>query len=152
MRHPSVIMEKFDEIQALPLNDRYLSIWKTRLVEIVFEFTDLTEDLVDSILSQSDIAPIEERCYQKDLAFSFYRKSSRAEEATRDLARVIDLVHEEHEGRIIAGLALEAFKRNVTAEAFAEQKRAVEDADAFKERLSRWIEEAHDADTEARRA
>ncbi len=152
MRHPSVILSKFEEIQTLPLNDRYLNLWKTRLIDIIFEFSDLSEDIVDSILGESDVAPIERRCYQKDLAFSFYRKTSSPVEARRDLTFIIELMHEEHESRMAVNLAQEAFKATMTAESFADQQRAMLDANQFQERLSRWLEAAFDADEQARQA
>ncbi|WP_419807235.1 DNA primase [Sphingomonas sp.] len=152
MRHPSVILSHYEDIRLLPIVDRYQTVWRTRLVDIIFDFNDLSEDLVDSILSESDIAPIERRCYQKHLAFSFYRRSSSSSDAIRDLVRIIELLNEEHESRIAANLAHEVFKATMTEQAFAEQQRSRDDAAQFQQRLSQWLEAVHDADDAARRA
>ena len=152
MRHPTVLSDKYEDISFLPITDRYLIQWRTRLLDIFFDIKDLSESLIDEILAESDIAPIELRCYQKDLAFSFYRKSSRPEEARRDLSQIIELLIDEHENKKAVRLAQQTFLQTMTAENFAQQQRVMQDAVEFGERLSRWREAARDADEEARSA
>jgi DNA primase len=145
MRHPRVLHSYFDEIFQLKFNDRYLNDWKLELLELPQKYNELTEDLVEQIIAQTKVAPIDLRNYEKDLAFSFYRKSSDPLMAEADLKKVLDLLNEEYEAKIALDLARQAFVAETTEERFAEQTRCQLAAIANQTSLVEWLERAAEA-------
>ena len=145
MRHPSVIASTMEDLMRLRFVDRYLTDWRDHLLEAASDIRELTESIVDQIIDQTDVSPIELRCYSKDLAFSFYRRSSSAEEATADLKKVIEVVVDEQENSTALKLAIKAFNEDMTEARFQEQveyQKAVVEAGT---RLADWLEQARDA-------
>ncbi len=149
MRHPKVLVEYAVEVQDLRLHDRYLDRWKGRLTDIPFQYDNLTESLVDQIMAQTDVSPIDLRNYEKDLAFSFYRRSSEAVKAEADLKQVIDIMNEEEETRVALKLAQDNFTRDMTEQHFSTQTRWQRAAIAAKERLYDWLEQAREVEDAA---
>ena len=145
MRHPSVIKTHMEQIVHINMHDRYLEKWKSHIVDLGLEYAILSEDIVDQIISQTDVSPIEARNYERDLAYSFYRRSSPKDVAEQDLKKVIDIMYDEQETEISLTLSREAFQRDMTEEAFAIQSRCQHEAHAVKEALMDWLEQAQDA-------
>ena len=143
MRHPSVLMTHNDEIVHLSFGDRYLEQWKVYLTDLPHAYNELTESVVDQIIAQTDVSPIEARNYETDLAFSFYRRSSSPEVAQADLRRVIEIMRDEQETVIALKLAHDAFCRDMTADLFEEQSRCQQEAASAERRLHDWIEAAY---------
>lgn len=150
MRYPAILSQMMEDVQRLPLAGRYLSVWKTRLLDILFEYDDLSESMIDKILHESDVGPIEARNYSIDLAYSFFRDSSDEATATRDLRQIIELLNDEHENKIALGLSQKAFEQAMTNEMFARHQQIVLDAEAFRTRLADWLQAARDAEFEER--
>ncbi|MEH3160359.1 MAG: DNA primase [Sphingomonas taxi] len=144
MRHPSVLASDHDEISRIDIEDRYLKKWRGHLLDTVIDHDVLTESLVDQIIAQTDVAPIDRRDYQKDLAFSFYRKSSEEKGACADLRRVIEIMLYESEARANLEKAKAAFKADMTEEKFDDQNRWHRTYAQSREDLSDWLEQARE--------
>ncbi len=145
MRHPSVARSRYEEIVHLRLSTVRLERWKDAFLEYVVENPDAATNLIEQILRSKDVLPIEAQSYTRDLAFSFYRRDTDEHEAVRDLERVIEIMHDEHETRIAVRIAHEAFKREMTADRFEEQTRCQQEAAEAHERLYEWVEQVRDA-------
>ncbi|WP_230481472.1 DNA primase [Sphingomonas sp. Leaf21] len=145
MRHPSVLSSYIDEVQRLKIEDRYLDKWRSHLVDIAFQYKFLTESLVEQIISQTDVAPIEERNYTRDLAYSFYRRSAPPEQACEDLRHVIEIMLAEAETHENLRQAIDAFKRELTPETFEAQNKAQRDHQRKQSELADWVEQMGEA-------
>ena len=90
MRYTDVLVQNLSEIQQLQIQNEYLGRWRNRLVEAASTIPYLDEDIINTILSDSDVSPIEKRDIQKDLAYSFYyREHERARDELRDIIRTL---------------------------------------------------------------
>ena len=142
MRHPAMIPITREDFARLPLEDRYLDDWRRELFNVARENDVLTESIVDAVLATTKVSPIERRSYERDLAFSFYRRSSPEEKAREDLRRVIEIMVDEHETSIALRLAEQAFQRDFTEQSFLEQTSRQREAIECRQKLSEWLEQA----------
>jgi DNA primase len=145
MRYPSVLYRNIEEINHLPIVDRYLRRWRGLLIEIAIKQENLSEDLIDQILAQSDVSPIEARDLRRDLAFSFFRKFDDPKMAVGELKLVIEVLNEHHETQKAAKLAQKLFEESMTAEFFDRQQRTNQAAAASSRKLYVWLEMAKEA-------
>lgn len=145
MRHPSVLKNSYEDVSRFPLMDQYLEHWRMCLLDAADANDLLSEDIVEQILSQTEVSPIEKRNYERDLAFSFYRRSALESEAVGDLKRVIEVLADEHEMQTALKLAKEQFKADVSEENLAKQIRLHDELIAAQERLAEWLEQAQAA-------
>lgn len=158
MRYPMVLYDDLEAVSRLPIIDRYLRRWRDILIDIAVKYPGLTEDVIDQILSQSDVSPIEKRNLRTDLAFSFFRKLDDMDEALRDLHLVIEVLNEHHETTKASNLAQRAFEEAmaegeaILEELFATQQRTKKAASASQERLYPWLEAARAAASAAQAA
>ena len=149
MRHPIVITAVSEDLIRLRLHDKYLDDWRQLLVEIADEFPNISEDMVETIMSTTHVAPIEARCYTKDLAFSFYRRSSSSADAQRDLSKVIEILVDEHDTTVALRAAQQAFEHEMTEERFNDQTVRQQDAADCRARLSEWLEQTEEVEEAA---
>lgn len=141
MRYPRVLQQYVESVAMLPIKDNYLSRWQDELVKLAYNYrTPLSEETVNGLLEATTLWPIEPRDFKRDLAFSFFIPGTEAEEAERDLERVIGVLLEEHHTRQAARLANEAFARDMTETRFDRQQRAVMAAAESQRRLFKWID------------
>lgn len=145
MRYPYILRQNLELVDLLPISDRYLRRWRDHLMDISVDNPNITESVIEQILNQTDVSPIEERDFCRDLAFSFFRKNSKLADAEYDLLEVMRLLVEDHESKKAARLAQQAVVREITEETFSEQQRHVTAAAARECRLAEWYARAAEA-------
>jgi DNA primase len=145
MRHPTVLMSHIEEIHRLHITDRRLREWRDHLIDAAIDNRNLTEGMINQILDEKSVTPIESRDLRRDLAFSFYRKSADPVDAIRDLGAVIDIMIEEREAKLAYRLAQQAFSEEMTDTLFVEQQAKRSAATAARKRLADLLIQARDA-------
>jgi DNA primase len=140
MKYPFIIRQLHEDVCRLHFVDRYLVAWRDHLVDAAFSGAELSESMVEQILSKTDVSPIEQRDLSKDLAFSFFHRNADEEIAVRDLRRVITILVDEREAEQALLVAQSEFEKNVTDDAFAAQSRCQREVSAIRSELKAWLE------------
>lgn len=92
-RYTNILYSQLDRVTAINFVDEELLGWRNLLVEAAYENRALDSDMVDTILEQSNLKPIEKANFTKDLGFSFvFRRYGTEERAQLDLIHVIQTV------------------------------------------------------------
>jgi DNA primase len=90
-RYPDILYSQLDRVTSINLDQSDLLGWRNLLVEAAYDNRTLDVDMIDTILQQSDLDPIERANFTKDLGFSFlFRRYGTEERARQDL---IDVIH-----------------------------------------------------------
>nr|WP_221230907.1 DNA primase [Sphingobium subterraneum] len=96
-RLPQILYSHREQIVALHMPTATLTEWKNLLIRASFERPALEENLLDAILADSSLGPIERRNIQHDLGFSFFRPGADPTMAEQDLVEVIEILRFEQE-------------------------------------------------------
>lgn len=139
-RFPEVLRTNLEAACELRLNDPHLESWRNLLVSAVEERPLLDADLVSAILESSTVKPIEKRSITKDLAFSFFKRSSHPERSQSDLARVVNTIVVEQAMDDAVERANERLMSAVEDAPWQHQLRLRADRDQMKERLRSFVE------------
>lgn len=92
-RYTDILYSELDRVTAINFLDGELLGWRNILVEAAYDNKALDSDLIDTILQQSDLKPIEKANFTKDLGFSFvFRQYGTEDRARQDLIDVIQAV------------------------------------------------------------
>ena len=148
MRYPSVLYEMLDEVSKLPVSSPYIDNWRVHLISIALREKDLNEDMVEQIMSTTDVHPLDKRNLSRDLAFSFYYRDR--DDAPRDLKEAIHILIEEHDTRqaakIVQEATMAAWRAGMgNADQLHKQQRAILDQQQARERLMAWLERISNA-------
>jgi len=95
-RWPNLIREVRETLDMIKHPTSNLDRWKKILINASFR-NNLSESVIDAILAQSDVAPVEKWNITRDLRFTFFQRSADASTAQSDLSKVIELIAVEQE-------------------------------------------------------
>jgi DNA primase len=140
-RYPEVLRDAWDDATGLEFHHPKLKRWFEILADAVLERPFLDEDLVEAILTSSDIGPIEKRDLTRDLGFSFFRRKE-PERAKQELKEVIATLVAER--RVAAALqeANARFAEANEAHLWEEQKRWSSEKQKISAKVSEYAEAA----------
>lgn len=144
-RYPNVLRVDVETLMRLNAPNEYLARWMEILIAAVCENRELDEPLIETILSRSDVSPIETRDLTRDLAFSFYRHDADPDKAEHDLRQVIEKIAWEQEFARSIRDATTKFRSHMSDENWAEQR----DLMIAKNMLDREFEETMELAQEA---
>ncbi len=142
MRYSNVLTKNLEAIGRLDIADRYLAKWREDLVNAAIDNPHLDEDLIDTILSASDVSPIAKRDIRRDLAFSFFNKGS--ERACDDLISVINMVNNEQAMRKSLAEAQARFQTSLEDADWIEQRRLHLEIHDLTEKKKDWLSEKNE--------
>ena len=142
MRYSNVLTKNIEAIGRLDIADRYLAKWREILINAASDNPHLDEDLIDTILSASDVSPIAKRDIRRDLAFSFFNKGS--ERACDDLISVINMVNNEQAMRKSLAEAQERFQTSLEDADWIEQRRLHLEIHDLTEKKKDWLSEKNE--------
>jgi DNA primase len=131
-RYTDVLFSEMDALQMMEIEDDYLSRWRTHLVEFAYALPELDENAIDTILADTDVAPIEKRNLQRDLAFSFFWEDH--DRAQRDLREVISVTVAEQQLKQALAVAQTRFMAEVDDDTWSYSQSLVLEAKALSER------------------
>jgi DNA primase len=140
-RYPEVLREEWDDATALEFSHPKLKRWFEILTSAVLERPFLDEDLVEAILSSSDIAPIEKRDLARDLGFSFFRRRD-PDRAKQELREVIATLVAERRVEAALKEANARFEEANEGHLWEEQKRWSSEKQKISTKLSEFAEAA----------
>ena len=143
MRYSDVLVRKREEIQSLIIRDRYLAEWRHHLIQAAIDNQHLDEDLIDTILSATDVSPIEKRDIRRDLAFSFFKRGD--ERARDDLTEVIGVCLAEQGMKSALASAQARFVATHNHEDWSEQQRLQLEIHELSEKRKDWADSLKEA-------
>jgi DNA primase len=138
MRYPAVLRGELEALASLAIDDPHLDSWRNVLFEAAVQRPDLDEDMIDTILAQSDVSPIEARDLRRDLAFTFYFKNH--EDGAQHLREVVATLNAEQMIEIELARASERFKAATEDGHWAEQQRLFSAREALMKRLRELVD------------
>lgn len=96
-RWPGVLYSHREQLGALKLPTALLQEWRKLLINASLDRPAIEESLIDAILIDSTLPPIERRDIQNDLRFSFFSATADRELAEADLGEAINTLVIEQE-------------------------------------------------------
>ncbi len=145
MRYPEALIRHCELVDKLYVVDATQRRWRNRLVELAVYRSDLTEDLLNEILSsERPLAEQLRRNYETDLAYSFWRR--RADSlAEAELLDLMNVLIEEHEWTIAINAVRERCRVDTTDNNFEALKHVVSGKEAVRAIMMKRLEAADEA-------
>ncbi len=145
MRYPEALIRHCELVDKLHVVDATQRRWRNRLVELAVYRSDLSEDLLNEILSsERPLAEQLRRNYETDLAYSFWQR--RADPlAEAELLDLMNVLIEEHEWTIAINAVRERCRVDTTDNNFEALKHVVSGKEAVRAIMMKRLEAADEA-------
>ena len=138
-RYTRVLTANVEAVAMFPIADPYLNNWRNLLISAAYENSTLDEDLINTILESSDVAPVEKRDLRHDLAFSFHRRDE--QRAPGELLEVIELCIAEAEVSEALGRVNARFDDSTELDDYEEQQLLQREAHSLANKRAEWVNE-----------
>ncbi|HEX8553430.1 MAG TPA: DNA primase [Sphingomonas sp.] len=144
-RYPEVLRGEVETLIRLELPNAYLESWLRVLTDAALGGAMLDECTIETILSQSNVSPVETRNLTHDLAFSFFHRDADRAKAQDDLHQVIHVLAWEQEIARSLQAAIDRFAADMTEANWLEQQRLMDEKARLDRQFHDYLELAREA-------